>query len=346
MGLKLPLSAALCALFLAVSQPASAQISVGLSTTCQPDPATCQRGLARPELSSGDFRLFTFDEALLRISADPPPVRRRSVLAEDPVPSIRGVHFSRDRSWPDGVVVIPRNMMQASYDRPVPGSGLTILGSSAIADRPAAHHTDGWSNAARSNLGVSFNDYGIRLTVNPDVEANWGMRISDRMRYGVTNQLDTDLLNDVTLSFYSRYDGYSFSEDWRDYDELQNFVTLSYRLAGGEVVSIAMRDISGTNSWEDWNRTGPALRLDLPIAERVRLTLDNELLYARRNFHDDQAPSIGYQRNHDLQISWSPAAFAKYALNVIIGYTLNFDSAAERQYAQHNAARLGLTMRF
>lgn len=346
MGPRLPFSAVFLGLLVAISQPAAAQLWVGPATTCQQDNSPCQSGGAKPELPAGDFRLFALDEALLRISADPPPVRRRSALAETPARQVEGIRFSRDRSWPDGLAVIPRNMMQASYDRHVPGSGLTILASSAVADRPAAHHADGWSNAARSNLGLSFDDYGIRLTINPDVEANWGVRISDRMHYGITNRLDTDLLSDVTLSFYSRYDGYSFSETWRDYDELRKFATLSYRLDDGYVVSVAMREISGSNNWEDWSLTGPALKFELPIAERLALSLDNELLHSKRDFHDGYRPPTGYHRNHNLQANWSPAAFAKYALNVIAGYTLHFDSAAERQFAYHNLARVGLTMKF
>lgn len=346
MGPRLPLFAVLLGLIMAVSQPAMAQLWVGPAATCQQEASPCQSGVAKPEIPAGEFRLFALDEALLRISADPPPVRRRSMLADNSAPGIEGVHFSRDRSWPDGAVVIPRNMMQASYDRPVPGSGLTILGSSAVADRPAAHHADGWSNAARSNLGLAFNDYGIRLTVNPDVEANWGVRISDRMHYGITNQLDTDLAKDITLSLYSRYDGYSFSENWRDYDELRKFATLSYRLGDGYVVSVAMREISGTNNWEDWSLAGPALKFDLPVAERLALSLDNELLYSERAFHDGHRPPTGYHRNHNLQANWSPAAFAKYALNIIAGYTLHFDSAAEQQFAYHNIARLGVSMKF
>lgn len=262
------------------------------------------------------------------------------------MPAPQGIHFSRDRSWPDGVAVIPRNMMQASYDRHVPGSGLTILGGSALADRPAAHHADGWSNAARSRLGFSFNDFGIRLTVLPDVEANWGMRVSDRMHYGITNQLDTDLARDITLSLYSRYDGYVFSEDWRDYDELRRFATLSYHVGNGYVISLAAREISGANNWENWSLTGPAVKFTMPVAERLALTLDNELLYSQRDFYDEREIPTGYHRNHNLQASWNPAAFAKYALNIIMGYTLHYDSAAEKQFAYHNIIRIGATARF
>lgn len=326
-----------CPLFLGLDDPAHCHL--GLSP----------RGMAR---AAGQRRtataapLLSLDEAMLGVTGDepllPPSQIRRLGL------TVAGAGLPADDA------AARPGSLQTSYDMPVLNdvpllNRLNVTGSSRVS-RQEDEAMDGASTAsARSKLGFSYEEYGVRLKIDPDFSASWGELAAGQMQYGITNQIATDLARDLTLTLTSAYSAFSYPGDpLQNHSAARNRIALSYAYGDGYRVGISAHSRNEENTWENRNLVGPGLSFTVPLGDTFSVTGNSELSMVQRDLHDAaDAPLSSYQQSFGLQARWEPAAFASHALSIVTGHTLNYDSAPAIDAPSYTAlTRVALAMRF
>ncbi len=325
-----------CPLFLGLDDPAHCHLGLSPGSMAR---ATAPRNPASEDAAT----LLSLDEAMLGITGEQPllPPSRRSGLGLTVGPA------------PDYAAAHPASM-QTSYDMPVLNevpllNWFNITGSSRVS-RTEDEAAEGASTAsARSRLGLSYEDYGVRLRIDPDISASWGELAAGEMQYGITNQIATDLARDLTLTLTSSYSAFSYPGDsLQNHSAAHNRIAVSYAYGGGYKLGLSAHSRNEQNTWENRNLVGPGLSFTVPLSETLSLTGNSEFSVVQRDLHDAaEAPLSSYQQSFGLQAKWEPAALASHALSIITGYTLNYDSAAEIGFPRYTTlARVALAMRF
>lgn len=325
-----------CPLFLGLDDPAHCHL--GLSQRG----AAWAAGLSSSGASSDGATLLSLDEAMLGLAGDepllPPPHSTRLGLTVAGAPASYGAK---------------PGSMQASYDMPVLNevpllNRFNVTGSSKVSRTEDAAMEGVSTASARSKLGLAYEDYGVRLKIDPDISASWGEMAAGQMQYGITNQIATDLSRDLTLTLTSSYNAFSYlGEPLQDHSAARNRIALSYAYGDGYKFGISGHSRNEQNHWENRNLVGPGLSFTVPLSKTFSLTGNSEFSIVQRDLHDAAAaPLSSYQRSFGLQAKWEPAAFASHALSIITGYTLNYDSAPAIGLPNYTTlARVALAMR-
>lgn len=347
-----PARAKVCPLFLTLDDPAYCSLGIspsGLAATSRP-----------AKFLADGSRLIALDQAILD-SASPTPLLTsgpQQPFTYHPLglTVIRSEATAWDNSGPVSVFRAS-NSMTASYDLPalekIPlFSGLRVTTDSNMSKAADEFSAETKTNSATSRIGLTYEDRGVTIAVNPDVAFNWGDAIADETRFGLTNLISAQLAPDLTLTLISGYDSFSYSGDpLRNYNAMRNRIAVSYRYPGGTRIGAFARIRNEQAYDEDRTLIGPGLSVTAPLGTTLDLTTTTELNLTEREMRGDTDVSVsedGHLHSFGLRLDWRPLALASRAVTIMAAYTVNYDSTLRDTDAEsvQNLARLGLAMKF
>lgn len=237
--------------------------------------------------------------------------------------------------------------LRAAYDVPQFFEGLTVTSSGAI--RRTTLAGDLASNSANGRIGLTYKEYGINVNIAPDVLVNWGDMAGSETRYGVVNQVSTDLAPNLSLMLSSAYNYFSYEDPLQNRSVVRGRMGLTYKYASGYRIGASFRSQNAYDEYDSRYIFGPGISVTVPVSDTVSFTATNQFDFTQLSQSDAgiDIPQYGRRQQVELQANWTPKAVANQGMTVTAGYAYTYDTltidSAEPRVA---SARIAVAMRF
>lgn len=241
----------------------------------------------------------------------------------------------------------PPRALRAAYDVPQLFAGLEVTSTGAIHRTTLAD--DLANNSANGRIGVNYKEYGINVNIAPDLLVSWGDMGGSETRYGVVNQISTDLSPNLSLMLSSAYNYFSYEDPLQNRSIVRGRMGLTYKYASGYRLGVNFRTQNAYDQYDSRHVFGPGISVTLPVSETISFTATNQFDFTQLSQSDAgiDIPQYGRRQQVELQTNWTPKTVANQGMTVTAGYAYTYDTLTiASAEPRETAIRVALTMRF